>query len=209
MPYGYCPLRSGKLEIFMLTLGRSPHKETACSSTVISKVMSINLRRGMLTPMQGLSQSGIRMTRTTCSPEKNPMLMSRLKTDSLDLILQPRRSSLCGQAVVAMLLGVSLDNACELVGHKRQTWTRDVVKALRSAGWKVPNKRVTIGPNKLPTDPCLVNIKWAKHPSRHWVVLWNEEIYCSLGLPTEWYKQYEGTLVKSMSFLPLTPPTEA
>jgi len=128
---------------------------------------------------------------------------------SLNLVLQPSGSPLCGQAVVAMLLGVSLDKGCELIGHKRKTRTYDIVKALKSARWSTPDRRITVGPKRLPTDPCLVSVKWTKHPTRrHWVVLWNGEILCSIGLPTEWYKQHEGTLVKSMSFLPLIPPTE-
>jgi len=134
-------------------------------------------------------------------------IRNHLNNVSLNLVLQPYRSPLCGQSVVAMLLGVSLDKGCGLVGHRKKTRTREIVKALRSAGWIVPDRRVVISSKRLPTDPCLVNVQWTKDPTRrHWTVLWDGEIYCSIGLPTEWYKQHEGTAVKSMSFLPLTPP---
>jgi hypothetical protein len=43
---------------------------------------------------------------------------------------QPRNSRLCGQSVVAMALGITLGEACRLVGHTHATRTRELLAAL-------------------------------------------------------------------------------
>ncbi|HEY8098614.1 MAG TPA: hypothetical protein VIE65_21320 [Methylobacter sp.] len=48
----------------------------------------------------------------------------------IDHIQQPPGSSLCAHACLAMILGISLDEACTLMGHRRKTLTRELVKAL-------------------------------------------------------------------------------
>ncbi len=123
---------------------------------------------------------------------------------SLNWVLQPKDSNLCGQAAIAMLFNITLDKACELFGHRRQTWTRDMIRVLREAGWKVPDKRIVISARAQPPDPSLVNLKW-KNRRRHWIVMWEGEVYCGLGYDKYFYK-VAGELVKPVSFLPLTPP---
>jgi len=64
-------------------------------------------------------------------------------TVPMKLVMQPRDSALCGQACVAMLTGVTLDEATKLVGTKGKTWSREIRSALASQGfhmadWKHP-----------------------------------------------------------------------
>ena len=119
-------------------------------------------------------------------------------------ILQPKYSNLCGQSVIAMLLDIELEEACKLVGHKRQTWTRDMTRTLRAAGWQLPDKRIVISTRNSPTELCLLNMKWVNR-QRHWVIKSGNEIYCSLGYDQYYYEAYKKH-VRATSFLPLTPP---
>ncbi len=132
---------------------------------------------------------------------------------SLTRVYQPAGSGVCGQAAVAMLFNTTLEKSYELFGHSHQTRTHDMTRVLRAAGWKVPDKRVTISFRNRPTDPSLINIHFLKNEivraknARHWAVFWEDEIYCGLG----WDKRtYEGALkagiVRFVSYLPLTPP---
>lgn len=49
-------------------------------------------------------------------------------------IQQPEGSKLCGQCCVAMVLGVSLERACELVGHEKASRNYELLNALEKAG---------------------------------------------------------------------------
>jgi hypothetical protein len=82
-----------------------------------------------------------------------------------------------------------------------------MIRVLRSRGWQVPDKRIVISSKKPATDPCLINVKWTGLSCRHWIILWDKEIYCSLGYDKYFYKvAEEAGKVKLVSFLPLTPP---
>ena len=118
---------------------------------------------------------------------------------------------MCGQAAVAMLLNISLEESCKLFGHGHKTHTRELVKVLRAKEWGVSDKRVVIsGKNPLP-DPSVVcvrflNKRFTGH-MRHWAVLWDGEMYCGLGWDKYKYRAaQELKMVKLVSFLPLTPP---
>ena len=132
------------------------------------------------------------------APEELPSELKKLWTLCQDVI------NLCGQSVIAMLLDVELDEACKLVGHKRQTWTRDITRTLRAAGWQLPDKRIVISTKNPPTELCLLNMKWVNR-QRHWVIKSGNEIYCSLGYDQYYYEAYKKH-VRATSFLPLTPP---
>lgn len=49
-------------------------------------------------------------------------------------VTQPPGSHLCGQAVVAMLAGISLERSIELMGTRGRTHTHQMVAALREKG---------------------------------------------------------------------------
>ena len=95
----------------------------------------------------------------------------------MKVVLQEPESKVCGQACLAMILGVTLDEACELVGHRKGTKTRELVAVLRAQG--------------KPCGPRLIPFRrWGLHPhfrglaklSRgsgnwHWVVIWDDVVY--------------------------------
>lgn len=101
------------------------------------------------------------------------------------LVRQPEGSRLCGQACVAMLLGISLDGAVELVGTRRGLRARQIVEALRT-GSVHPGPRIMGAP---PHDKrtALVTLLWterrrANHFNRvkHQVVLHRGRIFDSM-----------------------------
>jgi len=50
----------------------------------------------------------------------------------MKLILQPKGSSLCGQACIAMLLDISLEEAIKLVGHDGISTNEDILSVLET-----------------------------------------------------------------------------
>jgi hypothetical protein len=53
----------------------------------------------------------------------------------MNWIEQPNGSRVCGQVAVAVLASISLDESCEVVGHRHGTSTRALVRALRRLGF--------------------------------------------------------------------------
>lgn len=84
----------------------------------------------------------------------------------------------CGQACVAMIAGISLKKAIEVVGKKGGTTTKDLVKALRKLGFKCGDRLKFDEPVFL----AIVKEKFAKHEHEwdwhwHWVVYYNGNYY--------------------------------
>lgn len=52
----------------------------------------------------------------------------------MNLITQPPGSSLCGQACVAMIAGISLEESIKIFGHSHSSKTKQIIKALKSLG---------------------------------------------------------------------------
>ena len=95
----------------------------------------------------------------------------------MKLVRQSPQSKVCGQACLAMLLGVTLLKACELVGHRKGTKTRELVAVLRAHGKQcgsrlVPFRRWGLHPRfkGLAKLSCGVS-NW------HWVVVWDDFVY--------------------------------
>jgi hypothetical protein len=123
----------------------------------------------------------------------------------MDLIRQPEGSSLCGQACIAMVAGVSLERAIAAVGHGRRggTVTREIVRALRSLGVECAEKLRSVN-RKRPVLPkrAIVNIcKYVVRPDgkrkqrfAHWMVTWDGEIYDPGGAWPEVYRENGWTI---------------
>ena len=96
----------------------------------------------------------------------------------MKLVVQPRGTNMSGQACVAMLLDVSLDQAVELVGHSRQVTTRELVRVLRAGGVKVAGKRVT-SRGYQPERCLLFAVTHGSRSSRSgtWMVQWDGEVF--------------------------------
>lgn len=106
----------------------------------------------------------------------------------IQLILQPKGSNLCGQCVVAMLAGVSLERSIQAFSKRGLTNTSDLVRVLRHFGLTVPKStltRVTTS-NPLP-DRCVVSVVWTEPflnnrmeiERRHWRIHWDGHTYDS------------------------------
>jgi hypothetical protein len=91
----------------------------------------------------------------------------------MKLVQQPEGSNLCGQAVVAMLLNLSLEEACELMGKRGKTTSKDLVQALCKGGVGVGQKRIPLRGN----PPPLFSIVFARYSQGgnvgHWMLFWN------------------------------------
>lgn len=90
-------------------------------------------------------------------------------------VRQPLGSNLCAHACLAMMLGLTLDQACERMGHRRKTRTRDLVRAL---GPVALAKRLLlvrqVGLDHLPDDAVL-RIVWGSFG--HFVVKHGERVH--------------------------------
>lgn len=92
----------------------------------------------------------------------------------MQLVRQGRNQ--CGQACVAMVLGVSLEKAVMLVGRKGLTSTRHLVQAIRSVGGSCGSHLVRMAKGReLPETAILL----FNHPSgrSHWVVWHRKKFY--------------------------------
>lgn len=123
----------------------------------------------------------------------------------MNLVLQPAKSSLCGQACIAMIAGISLREAMAgFKGHHKGTNGTHILKALdhfkirrgffMRATWKnEPNTSKT----------AIVRIHWTNGGS-HWSVLHEGFIYDPLQAEPYSYKKH--TLTHSVtSWIPVFP----
>lgn len=93
----------------------------------------------------------------------------------MNLVLQPEGSWLCGQACVAMVAGITLEQSIFTFGKRSGTSTKDVVNALKKLGIKCGEKLLLAKSNDRPRFcMCVLHFKNAK--STHWTI-WNEEYF--------------------------------
>lgn len=90
-------------------------------------------------------------------------------------VKQPSGTKTCGQVAVAVIAGISLEEAIKVVGKKGCTTTKDLVKAIRKLGFKCPDRC-----KKMNRTPPLA-IAQVKYPTRksgwHWVVVDGNKIF--------------------------------
>jgi len=90
----------------------------------------------------------------------------------LKMIMQPEGSNLCGQACVAMLLGISLDESIKLIGKRGKTRTRDLVTALKAKGCDCGTRLIRgdfIG-------DCIIKMTFTRTHS-HWIIFYEGKFY--------------------------------
>ncbi len=129
-------------------------------------------------------------------------------------VRQPKGSYLCGQACLAMILGLDLDAACKVMGHSRRTWTREFVVAL---GPLAGGSRLTVVPSRsvlhsvLPPF-CLIRARWGVELCGHFAVLADGEVYdpllrgpVSLEGWLIWLKRHDGRVT---SYMPILEPAK-
>lgn len=114
-------------------------------------------------------------------------------------IKQPPKSYCCGSIAVAIVAGITLEEAIKLTGKKGSTSTKNIAKALRELGYKCPDRC-----KKMPRP--LLGIGQLHKPKKsgwHWVVVDGDKIYDGInGNPdgtVNWEKGWRIT-----SYLPIT-----
>jgi len=125
------------------------------------------------------------------------------------LVRQPEGSSLCGQACVAMVAGVSLRAATKAVGLSGATHTRHIVRALRSLNVECADrlrrvsrvrpalpKRAIVSIIQYTVAPSLVTTPAMRRSQRraHWMVTWDGTMYDPGG---RWTEGYNGWAITS------------
>jgi len=95
----------------------------------------------------------------------------------IEFVKQPLESSLCGQACVAMIAGISLEKSIAIFGKRSSTTTKDVAVALRKIGFECADKvtRITKINEKPPLCMVVVRSKDNRNHN-HWVA-WNGKHY--------------------------------
>ena len=93
----------------------------------------------------------------------------------INLIRQPDNSNLCGQACVAMIAGISLDESIKLFNSRGSTGTKTVYYALQKRGISCSDKAVRIKNNNKP-KLCIVTIHYTGYKNKHFCI-WNNNKY--------------------------------
>lgn len=91
------------------------------------------------------------------------------------LIRQPKDSNLCGQCVIAMILGISLAKAKKLIGHNGKTTIEELIQCLVDQ-FNCSNKLARFGENKGLPYRAIVRVTWNNRGS-HWVLKNGKYIY--------------------------------
>lgn len=79
----------------------------------------------------------------------------------------------CGQCCIAMIAGISVKKACEIIGHSHGTKTKELAKALRKLGFKCKNSLKIEEPEFL----AIVKQSIPGTSNWHWVVFYNGNYY--------------------------------
>ncbi len=90
----------------------------------------------------------------------------------MKLVRQPGGSSLCGQACIATICKVSLDEACKLAGTKGCTTTKQLIQALTQMGMCTA-PRLKRGMPESGLAILKVTHRWRSH----WVIWKNGKFY--------------------------------
>ena len=93
----------------------------------------------------------------------------------INLVKQPDNSNLCGQACVAMIIGISLNESIKLFNSRGKTGTKKLYYALRERGISCSDKSTRIKNNNKP-KLCIVIIHYTGCKNTHWCI-WNNNKY--------------------------------
>ena len=76
----------------------------------------------------------------------------------------------CGQAVLAMILGDTAENICELLHNERETTFREMKQTLRNAGYTVSDERVQVTDRAELPPLCMLSLETPR--------CWHWSLYC-------------------------------
>jgi len=92
----------------------------------------------------------------------------------MKLVRQPKGSSLCGQACIATLCNISLDEATMLVRKSGQTNTKHLKRALHAMSVEHDERRTLGAPSH--NETALLYFQSKDRAAAHWVV-WHKRKY--------------------------------
>ena len=93
-------------------------------------------------------------------------------------IKQPEGKNVCGQIAVAVIAGITLEEAIKLTGKKGCTKTKDLVKALRKLGFECPDRCKRMEKDRLYKDLAIAKLFLPTRKSGwHWIVIENYKIF--------------------------------
>jgi len=92
---------------------------------------------------------------------------------------QPKDSKLCGQACLAMLCGITLDQAIKEIGHKHGTRTAELVRVLRRYGWKIGyhGRLRKISIKSVFPKATIFKMRCIYNHESHWIVVVDGKIF--------------------------------
>lgn len=122
----------------------------------------------------------------------------------LKLVRQPEGSNLCGQAVVATLLGLTLDDGIREFGTRGATRTRQIAAVLRGRGIECPD-RLERFRGRLPARGIL-KVKFWRSWMGHWVLWFDGRLYDPATGTSEGLKLPR--VARVTSFLPIRFPID-
>lgn len=124
----------------------------------------------------------------------------------MEPVYQEQDARCCGQVALANLTCFSLDEICKLVGHRKGTKTRDLVRVLRQLGWQTDGKL-----RRYPRQPTFAIGKLRHRRGKewcgwHWVSVRCGRIHYGYAPGTlQWMKAAEGHVT---TWLLVMPPFE-
>ena len=93
-------------------------------------------------------------------------------------VTQPKGTNQCGQAIIAMLGNISIQEAIKIMGTAGLTRTKHLLLALKFLGLKVGSpKLLRIPRGWIKPELCVVHIQFGNHWKKHWT-LWNGQEDC-------------------------------
>lgn len=113
-------------------------------------------------------------------------------------IEQPLPSSLCGQVAVAVIAGITLEEAIERVGHRKSTQTNALVHVLRGLGFICPD-RARAMKTPPPLGLAIMRPKHRRGGNWHWVVVEDGRIIDGMEESDDW---------RITSYVPVYKPTK-
>jgi hypothetical protein len=108
---------------------------------------------------------------------------------------QPIESYTCGQTCLAMILDISLESACLIVGHNHCTNVDELARALNMCGFKNSGKLERVRKNKQFPKLCIIRSKVINGKKGHWMVYSNGVEYDPFPVA------YDKTIWKTVSYL--------
>lgn len=111
----------------------------------------------------------------------------------IQMVKQPKGSTICGQCCVAMITGKALDEVIKVFGHSHATRTKELHKVLKHFGYTSNSKLIRFTNFSGLPDLGIVKITydWRKH-NGHWAVIKNIDgianfmVYCPSGEIDSW-----------------------